>query len=215
VFLQHEKQQNIFLFLHSCKFFSHIFEAHQNLNIMSKSKINKPQHTVIVKDSEGNVRPAYNPKKGYEDLVTNAAGILEDLKMTVGAGTYYLREKAAPSGYKLLPEDLCFTIGANGTVKINNAGYTNWLRKDTSVAGTVSYTITIENTPLGITVRKTDENGHGLPGSKFVLCKKNDAGSFVVVTDYGLGPDGVINLTDTTEMTFSGISRHSRSSAVM
>ena len=117
-----------------------------------------------VKDSEGNERPAYNPKTGYEDLVTNAEGILEDLKMTVGAGTYYLREKAAPSGYKLLPEDLCFTIGANGTVKINNAGYTNWLRKDTSVAGTVSYTITIENTPLGITVRKTDETGSPLIG---------------------------------------------------
>lgn len=158
-----------------------------------------------VKDSEGNERPAYNPKTGYEDLVTNAEGILEDLKMTVGAGTYYLREKAAPSGYKLLPEDLCFTIGANGTVKINNAGYTNWLRKDTSVAGTVSYTITIENTPLGITVRKIDETGSPLIGSKFKLCIKNDEGSFVVVTDYGLGSEGVIDLTDITEMTFSSM----------
>ena len=159
-----------------------------------------------VKDSEGHVRPAYNPMNGFEDLVTNEEGILQGLNMAVGAGTYYLREKAAPDGYKNLAEDLCFTIGRDGTVKINNTGYTNWLTRDTSVPGTVSYQIAIENTPLGITVRKTDEAGNALAGSTFTLCKKNDSGSFVLVTEYGLGQDGLIDLTDRTEMTFTGMS---------
>lgn len=159
-----------------------------------------------VKDSEGNVRPAYNPMDGYDDLVTNDEGILAGITMSIGAGTYYLREKAAPSGYKLMPEDLCFTIGGDGTVKINNAGYAGWLTKDTSVPGTVSYQISVENTPLGITIRKTDEAGQALPGSRFKLCIKNDAGIFVAVTGIaGIGDEGLIDLTGTSEMTFSGL----------
>ena len=159
-----------------------------------------------VKDSEGNVRPAYTPKTGYEDIITNDDGILEELTMDVGTGTYYLREKAAPSGYKKLAEDLCFTIGRDGSVVIHNAGYANWLIKDTSVAGTVSYQINIENTPLGITIRKTDEEGNAIPGSKFVLYKQDDdTGSFNIVTDYELGEEGLIDLSDRTEMTFTGM----------
>ena len=99
-----------------------------------------------------------------------------------------------------------FTIGTDGTVRINNAGYSNWLTRDTSNPGAVSYQISIENTPLGITVRKTDETGEALPGSKFVLYKKNQQGIFVLVHEYGLGEEGLIDLTDRTEMTFSGMS---------
>lgn len=45
-----------------------------------------------------------------------------------------------------------------------------------------------------------------MAGSTFTLCKKNDSGSFVLVTEYGLGQDGLIDLTDRTEMTFTGMS---------
>ena len=159
-----------------------------------------------VKDSEGHVRPAYSPKTGYEDLVSKDDGLLEEITMGLGTGTYYLREKTAPSGYKNLSEDLCFTIGEDGTVTIQNAGYTNWLTRDTSVPGAVSYRISIENTPLGITVRKADETGKPLSGSKFTLSKKNDTGRFVNVTDYGVGEDGLVDLTDKAEMTFAGMS---------
>lgn len=67
-------------------------------------------------DSEGHVRPAYTPAEGCEDLVTNGKGILEEITMNLETGTYYLREKAAQSGYKNLSEDLCFTIGEDGTI---------------------------------------------------------------------------------------------------
>ena len=150
-----------------------------------------------VKDSEGHVRPAYSPIVDYDDLVTRADGVLEEITMNLGTGTYYLREKTAPDGYKSLSEDLCFTIGEDGKVLIHNDGYSNWLVRDTSVPGTVSYQISIENTPLGITLRKTDENGKTLSGSKFVLCKKNDSGSFAAVTGIdGITEDGLIDLTD-------------------
>ena len=159
-----------------------------------------------VKDSEGHVRPAYSPKNGFEDLVTKEGGILQEITMSLGTGTYYLREKTAPSGYKKAAEDLCFTIGEDGTVVIQNVGYSGWLTRDTSVPGTVSYQISIENTPLGITFRKTDETGKGLSGSAFVLCIKNDAGSFETVTGIeGIGEGGLIDLTNKTEMTFKGL----------
>ncbi|MBQ9321553.1 MAG: hypothetical protein IJ239_04250, partial [Eubacterium sp.] len=127
-----------------------------------------------VTDSSGNTRPAYSPLSGYEKIVTDENGLLEAVKLRrgeskegLGEGTYYLREKEAPSGYKKLTSDLCFTIGADGTVTINNAGYTGWLSRDTSVSGVVSYKIEIENTPVGITVRKTDDNGNPLLGAQF------------------------------------------------
>ncbi|MDO4408858.1 MAG: SpaA isopeptide-forming pilin-related protein, partial [Eubacteriales bacterium] len=159
-----------------------------------------------VHDSEGHVRPAYNPMAGYEDLVTDENGTLGEITMSLGKGTYYLREKEAPSGYKKLSEDLCFTIGQDGTVSIHNDGYSNWLTRDTSVPGAVSYQISIENTSLGIALRKTDESGKTLPGSQFVIYKKNDAGIFVYATGIdGIGENGLIDLTDNAEMTLAGM----------
>ena len=159
-----------------------------------------------VKDSGGHVRPAYSPKTGYEDIVTGDDGVLNEITMEVGPGTYYLREKAAPSGYKKLAEDLCLTIDEKGNIVIHNDKYSGWLTRDTSVQGSVSYQIAIENTPLGITIRKTDETGKELSGSRFVLCRKNDEGGFEAVGEYGLGPEGLIDLTNGTEKTFKGMS---------
>ena len=160
-----------------------------------------------VRDSEGNVRPAYTPKAGYDDLVTKDGGLLEEITMGLGRGTYYLREKETPSGYRNLAEDVCFTIGVDGTVVINNSEYASWVtRDDTAVDGAVSYQMSIENRPLGITFRKTDEAGQALPGSKFKLCMKNDAGIFEAVTGIaGIGDEGLIDLTGTSERTFSGL----------
>ena len=159
-----------------------------------------------VRDAEGNLREAYQPRSGYEDLVTNEEGLIENITMLdPGPGTYYLKEIAAPSGYKKLAEDLCFTIGEDGTVTIHNDGYGGWLTEDTSTPGSVSYQIEVENTPLGITIRKTDENGNPLQGAQFVLTRKNDNNIFVNVSDYGLGQNGLIDLTTGTEKTFTGM----------
>lgn len=159
-----------------------------------------------VKGSDGNMRPAYTPKKGFEDIVTNGEGVLEEITISFAKGTYYLREKAAPDGYKKLAEDLCFTIGVDGTVVIHNDMYSSWLTRDTSVPGNVSYQISILNTPLGITFRKTDEEETPIAGSKFMLCVKNSSGVFVIAAGInGIEEDGLIDLTDKTEMTFAGM----------
>ena len=158
-----------------------------------------------VTDNEGNTRPAYSPRRGFEDLVTNEDGVIEEIGMDLGTGTYYLREKAAPGGYKKLEDDLCFTIGADGTVAIHNEGYAHWLTRDTSASGTVSYQISVENTPLGITLRKTDGSGNPLAGAQFVLSRKNESGIFEVVNDHELGENGLIDMTTLTEKTFSGM----------
>ncbi len=158
-----------------------------------------------VTDSEGNLRPAYQPMTGYDDLVTDDSGTLNEITMNLEAGTYYLREKAAPSGYKKLANDLCFTIGEDGTVKINSAGYTNWLSRSISDSGAVSYQITVENIPLGITIRKTDESGKLLPGAQFTLSRKSDTDIFEIVSEYGLDENGLIDLTTAAEKTFAGM----------
>ncbi|MDO5709669.1 MAG: prealbumin-like fold domain-containing protein, partial [Coriobacteriales bacterium] len=73
----------------------------------------------------------YNPIPGYEDLVTDANGILHDVNAGLQARTYFLTELQAPDGYDLFPEghrDLMFTIGEDGTVSIDTEEYKDWLK---------------------------------------------------------------------------------------
>ena len=114
-----------------------------------------------VKDAEGNPRPDYLPMSGYEDIVTGENGVIQEITMNLGVGTYYLRETQAASGYKKFSDDLCFTIGVDGRVSIEDNKYKEWLSR-TESEGVVSYDISIPNTPLGITIRKTDEKGKPL-----------------------------------------------------
>ena len=65
--------------------------------------------------------------------------------------------------------------------------------------------MSIENTPLGITIRKTDEEGNQLLGSQFKLLIKNDTGTYVAVTAEGIGPDGLIDLTNSNQKTINGM----------
>ena len=99
-----------------------------------------------VTDLDGNKRKDYQPMGGYGDVVTGDDGILPGINMQLGAGTYYLEETKAAEGYDKLSEDLCFTIGENGTVRIESEAYKNCLRmtKDDRT-GDVSYAITIPN----------------------------------------------------------------------
>ncbi len=88
----------------------------------------------------------YHPKDGFEDIVTDDNGILPNIDMEhLAAGTYYLTETRTQTGYTLLGEDLCFTIGRDGTVTLVSGGDSQWLSSLQDSEGNVSYVLTIPN----------------------------------------------------------------------
>lgn len=95
-----------------------------------------------VTQADGTKRKDYRPMAGYEDLVTDQNGIIPRITAELPAGTYYLEEKIAAEGFALLEDDLCFTIGTDGTVSLEN--HQEWLTVET-VSGSVSYLIWIPN----------------------------------------------------------------------
>lgn len=127
----------------------------------------------------------YTPKNGFEDIVTGADGVLRGIDMQLGSGTYYLKETSAPDGYELMDEDLCFTIGKDGVVSIENAGegsegtagQNSWLSKKTdSDSGKVSYTVRVPNAKTTkVSIWKTNEGYDTITtGAAFELYRADD-----------------------------------------
>ncbi len=99
-----------------------------------------------VTDQQGQKRKDYQPITGYEDLVTDGTGLLPNINMdNLSVGTYYLTETQTLDGYEKLSEDICFTIGKDGTVVINSGAPAEWLSKTDYANGHVSYTLTVKN----------------------------------------------------------------------
>ena len=119
----------------------------------------------------------YLPIQGYEDLVTDANGVVPDVTMELGPGTYYLTETQAPEGYKRLEEDLCFTIWLNGTVTVND--HPDWLSevKDPDTGHTV-FTIAVKNRQVKkVSLKKVDAarpDSTALAGATFDLYRVVD-----------------------------------------
>ena len=86
-------------------------------------------------------------------------------------GTYYLKEKTAPTGYKLIDDVFTLEVKSNGT----------WTLKDS--AGTDLPNI--QNTPatVSVTLNKVDANDNALAGATFELRKKS-SGVYGKVEDY-------------------------------
>ena len=99
-----------------------------------------------VTDTQGRPVKDYLPMAGYEDLVTDINGLLPKVDLSLHVGTYYLTETRTVEDYDLLAEDLRFTIGADGTVKIEDEAYKSWLtQEEDPTTHNVSYVITIPN----------------------------------------------------------------------
>ena len=139
-----------------------------------------------VTGTDGTLRPDYNPIAGYDDLVTNAAGIirvprddetstplgLDDFKW---GNTYYLRETKATGDYGLLAQDICFTIGKDGKVVVNSGE--QYFLEAPSSDGKTSYTLSVLNGKMKkITILKTDDSGPAEPlaGAEFDLYSKDN-----------------------------------------
>ena len=108
-----------------------------------------------VTNNQGNLRKDYYPISGYEDLITDENGLLNSISMNLNAGTYYLTENTPATGYKLIADDICFTIGVDGTVNIHSEGHEGWLTTETDNSlGRHSFIITIPNEIQPIRIKK-------------------------------------------------------------
>ena len=72
--------------------------------------------------------PFYRPMEGFEDMVTNDEGIIEEIVLKdadhpngLVPGNYYLREKETPAGYNPLGVDIRIMISETGEVTLMKA----------------------------------------------------------------------------------------------
>lgn len=90
-------------------------------------------------------------------VTTDKAGVA--LFTGLKSGSYYIKETAAPEGYKLSDKKFDFTIDSNGV--LSGEGF----------AGDELYKLTVENRPVehGFKVKKvsTNDEGRTLPGAEF------------------------------------------------
>lgn len=113
----------------------------------------------------------YRPMSGYEELESNANGIIQGLSFDLPPGTYYLEEKAAAAGYMSLG-DVKFTINSDTTVTLQSGPAI----MDATSNGTARYIIKVKNREYnGVQILKVDEaTGQPLVDASFELYKAAD-----------------------------------------
>lgn len=95
----------------------------------------------------------------------------ESIKVNLKPGTYTLEETKAPDGYVLNTTPVTFTVAVGGAVTGDRE---------------------IVNTPISFKLRKTDDEGNGLPDAKFEIFKAD--GTSVLVTEATDG-DGYVTIS--------------------
>lgn len=105
----------------------------------------------------GAVFTLYKDDSVIKEVTTDNAGVA--LFTGLNPGSYYIKETAAPEGYKLSDKKFDFTIDSNGVLS------------DEGFAGDELYKLTVENRPVeyGFKVKKvsTNDEGRALPGAEF------------------------------------------------
>lgn len=71
-----------------------------------------------VKGGLGGIVKDRTPMAGYENLVTDANGLIPSVDNNLATGRYYLTEKTPPPGYKAPSGDIVFDISANGGLEL-------------------------------------------------------------------------------------------------
>ena len=139
------------------------------------------------------------PMDGYEDIVTNANGVLAEVTQNLRSGTYYLTEKQAAEGYGKLEGDLCFTIGSNGAITIESDEHEGWLEKTVDeTTGRVSHVIAIPNSKSKkVSFKKVDVtnmDNSALEGAEFALYQGSTIsdGQQPMISGLVSGEDGLL-----------------------
>ena len=97
-------------------------------------------------------------------LEVNANG-LTALSGLVAGGTYVLRETVAPAGYELIAGELTFTVGEDGTLTAAEGAPEAYAIAERG--GVI--TIVADDSPVEVTLTKTDLSGNALTGAEFTL----------------------------------------------
>ena len=87
----------------------------------------------------------FDPIEGYEDLESDRNGIIPLIDETLGAGTYYLKEKAPSSGYQTLEAPVRFTLSETGYVTTSAETGSAEVTSDIKPDGTIVYTLAVKN----------------------------------------------------------------------
>ena len=117
------------------------------------------------------------PMPGYENLVTGQDGLIPQLDNSLPPGTYELREKAAPEGYRALSAYIRFTVGPTGAINLltqtDEAAFTGQTDPD----GTQRWLLTVSNTQVKkLRFRKVDsaDTSRTLAGAEFDLYRAEE-----------------------------------------
>ena len=95
------------------------------------------------------------PVVGFEDVVSDANGVLSGLDATLSSGVYQLLEKSPPVGYFVPSQPVVFVISDDGSVSLRGS-FVNAVVDTVTHADFVEYTIQVKNYPLSsIVVGKT------------------------------------------------------------
>ena len=128
--------------------------------------------------------PDYTPKDGFEELVTDADGVIPQIDLDhLTAGTYYLREVQSSTQYVKLEHDIRLIISQTGQISIEKAVYSDslgqWVFSEitdgsaevvTDDQGNV--TLFVRNTPAkGVQILKKNDLDEPLAGAEFALYK--------------------------------------------
>ena len=118
---------------------------------------------------------------GNDILETDQNGRIPHLDNQLPAGTYQLREQAAPDGYSKLSGNIDFTVSQSGRITLgnhpNNVVLTGPVEGIGNQAGKLVYTLTIPNDPIPLIIKKVDESNGSLEGAKFSLSKRTSGQS--------------------------------------
>ncbi len=103
------------------------------------------------------------PMAGYENLKTDANGLIPKIDESLPVGTYQLREKTTLTGFQLLPSYIHFTISPTGVITLGAHPQEAVLTEATnSENDAVDYTLTVENRSRALlTVVKQVSGGFG------------------------------------------------------
>ncbi len=152
----------------------------------------------------------YDPLPGYEDMVSNADGVLEELDYTLPAGTYELRELQAPLGYIPLTHNVRFVVGDTGGITLLNNYSDVTVTSDDSVPGTMAFEMMIKDPSLNrvLTVTKTVSGNMASRDQKFDFTATFSDSNGVAYQDglvtarYPDGTEVVLTLDSTGSATF-------------